>query len=301
MPKPDKVIPSECAGYSVGETTASYGPKDVMLYALGLGVSTDPLDPLDLKFTYENAEDFAPLPSFAVVLSSFEDLFGALTACPGLPEFNPMMLLHGEEKVTLFKSLEPEAALVHKASIKNVYDKGSGALLVVVVESFEQDSGEKVCALEHSLFIRGIGGFGGDKGPAPASNKPPKRVPDAVFKKETSANQALIYRLSGDMNPLHADPNMAAMGGFDKPILHGLCFFGIATHGVVREMCENDPSRVLSVEGRFASPVLPGDPLRVEMWKEGGRVLFQVVNERTNKVSLANGAVALRGPSQSSL
>jgi len=157
--------------------------------------------------------------------------------------------------------------------------------------------------LEHSLFIRGLGGFGGDKGPNPPVHKIPKdRSPDAVHVKKTTPNQALVYRLSGDMNPLHADPNMAALGGFDKPILHGLCFFGIATHGVVRQLCDNDPSKVLSIEGRFASPVFPGQQLTVQMWRDGkAKIVFQVVNDDTKQICLANGAVYLRDAQVSTL
>lgn len=295
MSKPTKVIPEKCRGYVISEDKVTYGPREVMLYALGIGASQDPLDEKDLKWTYENSEDFAPIPSFAVVLNSMESLFGALLSCPGLPEFNPMMLLHGEEKVVLSKPLPPSATLIQTAVIKDVTDKGSGALLIISIDGRDAETNEPICSTIHSLFIRGIGGFGGSKGEAPADNRPPKgKAPDAVFEKTTTANQALIYRLSGDYNPLHADKNMAEMGGFERPILHGLCFFGIGTHAIVRQMLNNDVSQIRGVEGRFSSPVLPGHKLKVEMWRVSkDKIVFQVINQDTGKVCLSNGAVVL--------
>ena len=152
------------------------------------------------------------------------------------------------------------------------------------------NQGKVVCVLHISLFIRGIGGFGGQKSPPPIVHTPPNRSPDSVYEFDTYPNQAILYRLCGDLNPLHVDPNFSALGGFERPILHGLCTFGIATHGVVRNMCENDASRISSLEGRFTSPVIPGNKLRVDMWKEGAKVLFVVTNVTAGKVAIANGA-----------
>eukprot|EP00388_Colpodella_angusta_P006571 GDKJ01019308.1.p1 GENE.GDKJ01019308.1~~GDKJ01019308.1.p1 ORF type:complete len:302 (-),score=74.12 GDKJ01019308.1:185-1090(-) len=295
MSKPTQVIPEKCRGYVVSEEKVTYGPREVMLYALGIGISQDPLDEKDLKWTYENSEDFAPIPSFAVVLSSMENLFGALLACPGLPEFNPMMLLHGEEKVVIHKPLPASGNLTQRTVIQDVVDKNSGALLIISIDSFDAATKEPVCSTIHSLFIRGIGGFGGGKGAAPSDNRPPKNAsPTASFEKQTTPNQALVYRLSGDYNPLHADKQMAEMGGFDRPILHGLCFFGIGTHAVVRTILNNDVSLIRSIEGRFSSPVLPGHKLKVEMWRiSKEKIVFQVINEDTKKVCLSNGGITL--------
>ncbi|CEM02879.1 unnamed protein product [Vitrella brassicaformis CCMP3155] len=296
--KPSEVQPSKCCGFQLGSEVRSYSKRDVILYALGLGLSQDQLDANDLQYTYENSDGFAPLPSFAVVLPRGEVVFESLSKCPGMPDFNPMMLLHGEQKVELFKPLQTDDTLTHTASLKEVWDKGKAALVVVETQSRDQQ-GDLVCVNTSQLFIRGIGGFGGPKQPKGPARTPPNRPPDVVFTKATSPNQALIYRLSGDYNPLHADPNFSSIGGFDVPILHGLCTFGIAGHGVVREMCDNDASRVRSIEGRFASTVVPGDVLAVEMWRQGGgngdggRVVFQVKNLNSGKVALSNGLIVL--------
>ncbi|KAF8822105.1 MaoC family domain-containing protein [Cardiosporidium cionae] len=346
--KPKKVIVSLCEGFVLGKSRKSYTQRDAILYAIGIGASQDPLDPLDLQYTYENSENFATVPSFASVFPSMDLMFEGLQRCPDsmnsaliiritqekthkiyypffltalcceqlgisidlraqgssctrLPEFNPMLLLHGEHKLTLHNPIPSEATVNQLATIKNVFDKTSGALVIVKIDSFDESSDALLCSNEASLFLRGIGGFGGTSMVALKSPVMPNRAPEYTFLKKTSANQAIIYRLSGDYNPLHIDPEVASLGGFSFPILHGLCFFGIAAHGAVREVCGNDPKNLYSIEGRFTSPVVPGNTLLVEMWQEDEKLLFKVTNVDTKKACISNGIIHLRNVNRSKL
>eukprot|EP00916_Digyalum_oweni_P008185 GHVL01013762.1.p1 GENE.GHVL01013762.1~~GHVL01013762.1.p1 ORF type:complete len:299 (-),score=47.59 GHVL01013762.1:176-1072(-) len=297
MTKPLKIIVDKCRGYQFPITKRKYDQNDIILYALSIGVSRNPLDMNDLKYTYENSEDFGPVPSMAVCLPSMAGMFEGLIACPGMPEFNPMMLLHGEHKVKILKPLPTEATVRNEVTIKDVYDKTKAALVVVETKSFDDDKGDLLCVNEAQLFIRGIGNFGGPKGEKGAVHSS-NRAPDSKYVFSSREDQALLYRLNGDVNPLHADPNMAAMGGFEKPILHGLCSLGSAVHGIVKNMCNNDPTQVESFECRFMSPVLPGQKVQTEMWNENGRIIFQVRNIDTDKIAIGNGALMLRSRSK---
>eukprot|EP00922_Rhytidocystis_sp_ex-Travisia-forbesii_P039037 GHVS01058130.1.p1 GENE.GHVS01058130.1~~GHVS01058130.1.p1 ORF type:complete len:351 (-),score=69.80 GHVS01058130.1:264-1316(-) len=333
------VIPSLCRGHLLSSKTVSYSPSDLILYALSLGLShSDALDEHDLKFTYEFSPEFAALPSFPVVLPSFDDIFEGLNSCLGMPTFNPMMLLHGEQKVVFCQSttttnrfaavgtttadnsvhfpVEGKVAVVSR--IIDVVDKIKGALVVVETEGWENEGGEArvegregdrlMFKLYLSLFIRGIGGFSKEKQKELMEDifdrnvKKPKRKPDVVVDRSTFPSQALLYRLNGDKNPLHADPAMAALGGFDKPILHGLCSYGIAVHSLVRHICGNDPYAVLSVSSRFVAPVVPGDDLSVRFWRDNNNnsrneetVVFDVMNIRSGQLCVDNGVARVRG------
>eukprot|EP00922_Rhytidocystis_sp_ex-Travisia-forbesii_P062421 GHVS01092571.1.p1 GENE.GHVS01092571.1~~GHVS01092571.1.p1 ORF type:complete len:329 (-),score=66.60 GHVS01092571.1:482-1468(-) len=320
MSKPNKVIASLCRGYLLSSQTVSYCAKDLILYALSLGLSrADPLDQSDLQFTYEFAQPlFAPLPTFPVVLLSFDNVFEGLNTCPGMPTFNPMMLLHGEQKVHFAPQqagnalLAVEGRVGVEARIRDVVDKGKGALVVVEVEGRdkgkeeeEEGEGEEggggrlMFQLYMSMFIRGIGGFGADQHNIKEdiferNVKKPSRKPDLTVDKPTFPSQALLYRLNGDKNPLHADPAMAQLGGFDRPILHGLCSYGMAVQAVLRHVCANDPSRVYSASARFVAPVVPGDTLSVRMWREGAAlVVFDVLNVRSGKLCVDNGVARI--------
>jgi len=268
----------------------SYAEKDVMLYALAVGAGTDPMDDSELRFVYENHADFQTLPTFGVIIPG-----GALlemTSISGL-KFNPMMLLHGEQYMEVRKPLPTSATLTNHAKVAGVYDKKVGALVSLDVES-KNEQGEAILFNKYSLFIRGLGGFGGDKGPATPANNPPNRQPDAVHTQKTTANQALIYRLTGDTNPLHADPSMAAMGNFPRPILHGLCSFGFAVRAVLKNFADNDASRFKSVRVRFAKHVFPGETLVTEMWKVSDtEIIFVVKVAERNCVVLSNCMVEL--------
>ena len=185
------------------------------------------------------------------------------------------MLVHGEQTVTLHGTIPVQGTVETVSTITGIYDKGSGAVIAIESVAREKESGEPLWTTTSSAFIRGEGGFGGDRGP---SNKVefPDRPADHTVTYQTRPDQALLYRLSGDRNPLHSDPKFAAMGGFEKPILHGLCSFGFTGRALLHTMCGSDPDRFLSVSARFSKPVLPGEALTVSMWEDAeGHALFR--------------------------
>ena len=284
--------PLDAIGYEFAPVTTSYAEKDVSLYALSVGAAADALDATELPFVYELSGDgFRPLPTFAVTFPFA--LLWQITAVPGL-RFNPALLLHGEQFLELRRPLPTKATLTHRARIADIYDKGSAALVLLDVHSYDEADRE-VAFNRSSLFIRGLGGFGGERGPSGGGIALPDRAPDATHRQATTDNQALLYRLSsGDGNPLHADPAFAAAGGFPRPILHGLCSFGFAGRAVLRAFAGNDPARFKSIKARFARHVFPGETIVTDMWAdEGGRVLFQSKVAERDEVVLSNGVVEL--------
>lgn len=297
MEKPEKVIPELCRGFVLGEEEKEVTTRDCILYALGTAACQDPLDEADLRFCYEGHSDgFSVVPTFATTFISVAAVFEGLDKCPGLPSFNPMKLLHGEHRLTILSPLQPEMKIKSRAFITDVQDKRSGALLSVRVET--ACSGRPVCTNDFLLFIRGIGGFGGG---APASGGPsggpqaPAGPPEKTVELTTQPNLALIYRLSGDYNPLHVDAGLAELGGFKRPILHGLCTLGIAVRVIVREVLKGDTSRVGSVSCRFTRETIPGDRLRVSLWGVGSPQLYFQVQNISNKgtVVLDRGVMEL--------
>lgn len=284
------VILEQILSYQFDPITFHYSERDVSLYALGIGAPADPLDQAELKYVYElSGEGFQVFPTFAVLFPSRMIDVMLTGRLPGLT-FNPMMLLHGEQFLEVKKTLSPSGVITCQPKVSSVYDKGSGALVITDVPCYDA-AGDEVAFNQYSMFIRGIGGFGGERGPSSEVNVPPDRAPDAVISEQTSDRQALIYRLSGDTNPLHADPMMAALGGFDRPILHGLCSFGYAARAVVRAFCNNNPARFRSIRVRFVRHVFPGETLVTEMWHEANRVIFRCKVAERDQVALANAAV----------
>lgn len=263
-----------------------YDRNRVILYALGVGAGEDPED---LRFLYENPPGLSVLPTFGVV-PPFPALIGLL-GVKGM-EINLMMLLHGEQYLEVRKHpVPPEGRLTTYPVVSAIYDKGKGALIELDAET-RDDSGDVVYFNRFGVFIRGEGGFGGEKGPSPG-NEAPGRSPDRVVEFRTLPQQALLYRLSGDINPLHADPAFAGMAGFDKPILHGLCSFGFACRAILKTYCDNQPERFRSVKVRFSRNVFPGETVLTEMWDEGeGRILFQVKTAERGELAISN-AVAV--------
>lgn len=293
--KPDKVIPSKVRGFKFPTEQFAYDEYKTILYALGLGVSRDPMNLKDLNFTYENAEDFKVLPTFGVTAGKLENVFGGLMACEGLPNFNPMMLLHGEHKIEVLKPFPRKQVLKGSAEITDVADKGKGALLTIT-SSIADENNEVICRNIHKLFIRGIGGFG-DKGLTnDALPTAPAGKPHKVSVDPTTPNQAILYRLAGDYNPLHIAPDMAALGGFDRPILHGLCFFGFAGRAVLRDFCDDDVKQFKSISARFTSHVFPGETLITEMWQTPKGIYFQQKTQERGKIC-SQGLAELNSPS----
>lgn len=283
--KPAKVNPALCRGFKVPPVTVSYTPDRPILYALGLGFSADPLDQKELDFTYEGSENFRAAPTFPLAIGDSAMIFGMLVACPGLPEFNPMMLLHGEQKVDLFRPMPTSGTITVKGEIVDVADKKSGALVVERFSLYDSDN-QHLSDLYCKLFLRGIGGFG-DKGTMNETIPPmPKRAPDKTATQRVMPSQAILYRLSGDKNPLHISKEFAEMGGFDRPILHGLCTYGIGAKAVLKEICDYDTSRFKSIYARFTSHVFPGETFTIDMWKEGNFVLFTMKTVERGKVAL---------------
>lgn len=291
------INPTEAVGQKLPPTTFSFTHTQCILYALGVGMSTK--DPDHLRFLYENHEDFSCLPTFGVIPSQAAMMDGGLSSIPGL-NIDFTQVLHGEQYLELYKPLPTSGTLTSQATIADVLDKGSGAVILLDVNTYSSD--ELICYNQFSVFVVGAGGFGGkrtsEKAKAPLP--PPKRAPDAVVIDSTTRDQAALYRLSGDWNPLHIDPNFASMGGFKAPILHGLCSFGFAARHVLRQFAHNDPSRFKAIKVRFAKPVMPGQSLQTEMWKEGNRIHIQCKVKETDAVVLAGAYVDLHGASEAS-
>ena len=269
----------EVVGLELAPTQFSYEERDVMLYALGIGAK-------ELEFIFERG--LKTIPTFAVIPA-----FPALMGLSAAVEINPVMILHGEQGFRISKQIPASGTLTTSGKVTGVYDKGKGAL--VTIESTTKDAGgETVFTNTSGIFIRGAGGFGGDRGPE-AGNAAPDRAPDRSVEGQTLDIQAAIYRLSGDRNPLHIDPAFAKMAGYDRPILHGLCSFGFAGRAVLAEYCGNDPARMLGMSVRFSGVVYPGDTIITDMWDEGkGKIIMQA-RTQDGRVVISNAAVEVKG------
>ncbi len=282
------IDPSRAVGALVGETTTSWDEDDVILYHLALGAGRDPVDPAELAYCYEVG--LKVLPSFGVIPAQTA-MIGIMGGVPGL-EFNPIMLLHGEQELEVKTDRVPTSAAVHNvARVAAVYDKGKAAVAVVEVETATND-GVPLFVNRFSLFLRGEGGFGGDPGPG-GGDPPPPEPPDLVVESPTLPQQALLYRLLGDKNPLHADPGLAAMGGFERPILHGLCSYGIGCKAAVDGLLGGDTTAVASYRVRFAGVVVPGDTIVTSLWRRDGRIYLESVDRDRGTPVLGRGMITL--------
>jgi acyl dehydratase len=274
----DRVAIPQALGIEIPPTTFEYDERDVMLYAVGVGAT-------ELDFVFER--NLKVLPTFAVIPG-----FPAMMGLAASVEINPVMLLHGEQRITLHKPIPTKGKLTTGGKVTGVYDKGKGALLVVEAET-KDEQGEVLFTNTAGVFVRAAGGFGGERGPE-AGNKPPDRAPDKTVEMQTLPIQAMIYRLSGDRNPLHIDPAFAKMAGYDTPILHGLCTYGHVGRAVLSEYCDNDPARMAGLEVRFSGVVFPGDKIITEMWDEGGgRIVLQAKTQRGDVV-ISNAAATVK-------
>jgi 3-hydroxyacyl-CoA dehydrogenase/3a,7a,12a-trihydroxy-5b-cholest-24-enoyl-CoA hydratase len=285
----------EALAAKIPETTSSYNERDLALYALGVGAAHDPLDPSELKYVYElHSDGFRALPTYAVIpaLNQMFDAAKEGRTVPGL-NFGLDRILHGEQFTEVKRPLPPHAKLTHRTRIKDIFDKGKNALVVTATTSYDEN-GNELLYNEITTLVRGAGGFGGERGPSSEVNLPPDRAPDAVITEKTSENQALLYRLAGDWNPLHADPDFAQAFGFKRPILHGLCTFGYAGRAVIKSFSKNDPRYFKNIKVRFADSVFPGETLRTEMWKESDtRVIFRCKVVERDSVVISNAAIEL--------
>lgn len=243
--------------------------KDIQLYHLGLGAGLPATDPDELRYTLESK--LHVLPSFATVAGAGMAMMGGLAA-PGI-EVNLANVLHGGQSIELHRPIPVKGRAASTAKVAAVYDKGKAAVIVLRTEVADADG--PLWTSDASIFVRGEGGFGGDRGPSVKSEQP-ERAPDRIEERTIREEQALLYRLSGDWNPLHADPEFAKLAGFDQPILHGLCSYGMTLKAVVDTVLDGDVSRVRAYRTRFAGIVFPGETLRIRMWQEPGRVLVSV-------------------------
>jgi len=273
---------------------ASYDEKDVMLYALGVGFGRDPMDAGELPFVYENAGLKVP-PTFASVIARGEAP-PERQRMPQKSQINFMMVVDGERRITVHKPLPPQARVLADERYLDILDKGEGKGAVLIQERVvrEAASGEKLFTIVSSIFARGDGGFGGKPQGGPALHEIPERAPDLVRECGTRPDQALLYALSGDRNPLHRDPKVAQMVGFPRPILHGLCSYGIACRAILSAVAQYAPERIRQFDVRFSKPVFPGETLVVEIWADGGTISFRAgVKERPGTIVLNNGLCLL--------
>jgi acyl dehydratase len=268
----------DVVGLELPATQFTYEERDTMLYALGIGAK-------ELEFIFERG--LKAIPTFAVIPA-----FPALMGLSSAVEINPVMILHGEQGFRIQKTIPSSGTLTTSGKVTGVYDKGKGAL--VTIETTTKDAGGDVVFTNTSgIFIRGAGGFGGERGPE-AGNAAPDRAPDKTVEMTTLDIQAAIYRLSGDRNPLHIDPAFAKMAGFDRPILHGLCTFGHVGRAVLAEYAGNDPERFVSMSVRFSGVVYPGDTIITDMWDEGnGKILVQARTQE-GRVAISNALVEVK-------
>jgi acyl dehydratase len=276
--------PHKLLNWQFPEIEHTYTEKDTILYALGLGCGSDRQAPDDLRFVYEKG--LLALPTMAVVLAYPGNW---LESDESTVDYSKV--LHGEQYLTLHRPLSPAGTVLGRTRIVDLLDKGrdKGAVLFTERSLIDEASGALIATMTSVAMLRGDGGFGGNPGPQPPPHRLPETAPKMSVDLETHHNSALIYRLSGDRNPLHADPKAAAAGGFKMPILHGLCTFGVAGRALIRACCGGDPARLRSMQVRFSAPVFPGEIIRTEMWPDGDRISFRARAVERDLIVLNNG------------
>ena len=264
----------------------AYGERETMLYALSIGMGRDPLDERELSFVYEG-RGLQAVPTMAVVLAS--------TGIIRKTGVDFAKVLHGEQRLVLHRQLPVAAELLANSRVAGVYDKGADKGAVILLETTARSAadGAPLFTFTMTIMARGDGGFGGPEGTGPEPHRPPERMPDYTDVSETRPDAALLYRLNGDRNPLHADPKVAARAGFRSPILHGLATYGIACRALLRTVCGHDAARVRSFDARFSAPVYPGDEIATDIWREGDVVSFRCRVPGRDVVVLNNGRCLL--------
>jgi acyl dehydratase len=261
----------DAVGYSSEPAVATWSSKDCLLYALGVGAGAPDPTGSELEFTTENSDGVPQrvLPTFPLVVAAGSGVLEAVGP------FDRAMMVHGEQTVELHAPLSASGSVSLVGKVVGIYDKGSAAVVVFGTDATDSDSGRPRWSTTSSLFIRGEGGWGGDRGPSSTVDIP-ERPADRTAAYATRPDQPLLYRLCGDRNPLHSDPKFAARAGFPRPILHGLCTFGFTGRALLHTLCASDPDHFISMSGRFSKPVFPGEELTVSMWLVGeGEAVFR--------------------------
>lgn len=274
--------------WPIPEIRQRYTQRDTMLYALGLGLGQDPMDESQLRFVYEDG--LRALPTYPVVLG----YPGFWMKDPGTG-IDWVRLVHGEQGIVLHKLPPPEGEVIGRTRVTAIVDKGEGKGMLVYTERQVTDAatGELLASLPSTTFCRGNGGFGGPKGPVPPVHELPTRQPDVSIELRTLPQAALIYRLSGDYNPLHADPKVAKAAKFERPILHGLCTLGVAGHALLKA-ADYAPERLASIHARFTAPVYPGETLTTDIWRDGAQWSFRTRVVERDVVVLGNGRAEIK-------
>lgn len=281
------IDPSRALGAELPADNFTWSDDQVILYHLGLGCGVPCADAQELAYTYENA--LRVLPTWGVI--PVHHMMAHVLEIPGM-EFNPFMLLHGEQELEVHKAIPTSATVSNSGRVAEIYDKQKAALVIFETTSKDQ-SGDLLFTNRFSMFMRGEGGFGGPSSPKPG-NESPSREPDMVVETRTFPQQALLYRLNGDKNPLHADPEFAKVAGFDQPILHGLCTYGIVCKQVVDSLLDGNTDRVAKYRVRFRGVVIPGDTIVTSMWKEDDRIIIRADNKERDHTVISNAAITLR-------
>lgn len=262
----------------------SYGPKDCILYALGLGLGHDPLNADEFAFVYE--KKLKALPTYALVQAYTP--YWLREADVGITWTH---VVHGEQGFVLHAPVAPQGTVIGQTRIIGVVDKGAGKGALIYSERAISDkvSGRPLATLTQTTFCRADGGFGGPNGGTPPPHALPQRAPDLTCDLPTRPEMALIYRLSGDVNPLHADPDFAKAAGYPRPILHGLATMGVAGHALLKTVCSYDPARLIAMSVRFTAPVFPGETIRTEIWRDGGVISFRARVMERDVIAINNG------------
>lgn len=272
---------------SIVDLPFSYRDTETMLYALSVGMGRDALDSRELAYVSELDGPPKTLPAFATVL--VPDMF------PPDLGWDYSQVLHAEQRMQLYRPLPPAADLLVDKRIVGAVDRGPkhGAMVFFEAEGRLAKDDTVLFTIGNTIVARGDGGFGGPSGKGPAPHRVPRREPDLSCDLPTRTDQALLYRLTGDRNPLHADPGLAGSVGFDRPILHGLCTFGVACHSILKTICDYDYTLITGMDARFSSPVLPGDTITTDMWQDGNIVSFQCSVKERDVIVVRNGKCTL--------
>lgn len=267
--------------------TTSYKETDVILYNLGIGTGLPPANPTsseNLQYLFE--ENLKVLPSYGVI-PVFPMMDDVVQHTDGI-DIDFSKVLHGEQGIVMHRPMPKNATLVHQATIPAIWDKGKAAVIILQVET-KEEGGDPICTNTFTVFARGAGGFGGERGPGPTNVTPSEMAPDLEFEAISTVRQPLLYRLTGDMNPLHADPAVAKKAGFPKPILQGLSTFGMACKAVIDNVLDGDVSRVTGFGTRFSGIFFPGETMVIKVWKQKGKLLIAAHSKERNSAVLGNG------------